>query len=284
MSSQAGGMSPVPESRVYDSAARQFISMDDAVRRLASADVVFFGEQHDDPATHRAELAYLAAIGARNPNVIVSLEMFERDVQPVLDQYLAGEISDSVFMATSRPWPNYVKDYRPLVELARARGWPVIASNVPRRIASAVGRGGLAVLDTLPALERSYAARENVCPKDRYYELFIEAMGGHSAGDASASQAMADRFYEAQCVKDETMAESIAAALDRAGDAVIVHFNGAFHSNESLGTVSRVQRRRPGVQTMVLTAVPLADTRGPVTAEQASQGNLILLAPVQPPR
>jgi len=161
----------------------------------------------------------LAALGERRPSVVVTLEMFERDVQPLVDQYLAGRISEANFLAGSRPWDRYTTDYRALVELARVRGWPVVAANVPRRLASAVGRRGLALLDTLNAADRRFIAKENICPKDAYYTKFAQTMTGHSAGggpptagDAAAMAKLTDTFYEAQCVKDEAMGEAIVNA------------------------------------------------------------------------
>ncbi|MEO5511524.1 MAG: ChaN family lipoprotein [Longimicrobiales bacterium] len=284
----ASGVAPTPESRIYDSKAGRFITLPMLMSAVRDADVIFFGEQHDDPATHRAELAYLAAIGATRPNVVLSLEMFERDVQGVLDAYLRGATTDSLFLATSRPWPNYVKDYRPMVELARSHGWPVIASNVPRRIASSVGRAGLALLDTIPQTDRAFAARDVSCPRDKYYERFADEMSGHSAGGIttasdSAALASTNRFYEAQCVKDETMAESIVAALDRAGHgAVVVHFDGAFHSNMGLGTVARVQRRKPGARTVVITAVPVDAVTTADARTFAELADYIVLTPKTP--
>lgn len=275
---------PVPESRYYSSAAKRDISFQAMMREASRADVVFFGEQHDDPATHRAELAVLAALGNGSRPVLLSLEMFERDVQGVLDDYLAGRIGEAEFLARSRPWERYTTDYRALVELARARGWPVVASNVPRRIASAVSRKGLAVLDTLAAAERAFAARENSCPRDAYYDRFAESMKGHSAGggpptaaDSAAMRAMTDRFYEAQCVKDEAMAESIIAARAKAPGAIVLHVDGAFHSDFGLGTAARVTRRDPGVRTVVLTAIPVDDpaTAGP--ADHAARGDYVIV-------
>jgi uncharacterized iron-regulated protein len=281
-------VSPNPESRIYDSKAGRFITLPVLMSAVRDADVIFFGEQHDDPATHRAELAYLAAIGATRANVVLSLEMFERDVQGVLDSYLRGATTDSIFLATSRPWPNYVKDYRPLVELARSHGWPVVASNVPRRIASSVGRAGLALLDTMPKADRSFAARDLSCPRDTYYERFAQEMTGHSAGGIttasdSAALAMTNRFYEAQCVKDETMAESIVGALERAGSgAVVVHFDGAFHSNMGLGTVARVKRRNPAARVFVITAVPVDAVATADARSVAGLGDYIVLTPKPP--
>ncbi len=236
------------------------------VQQLAKADVVFFGEQHDDPETHRAEAELLDAIGGTGRPVILSLEMFERDVQPVVDDYLAGRVTETQFLARSRPWDRYGSDYRRLIELARTNHWRVVAANVPRTLASAIGRKGLGALDTLSAHERLWAARENVCPKDDYHARFLESMQGHGAGGAAPAAgdtlptAIAERFYLAQCVKDETMAESIVnARADASRDAIVVHFDGAFHSDYSQGTVMRVKRRQPGWNVAVVTGVPVAD-------------------------
>jgi uncharacterized iron-regulated protein len=252
--------------RVYDTKAQRFVSFDQLIEVASKADVVFFGEQHDDPATHSAEAAILAAIGTRRGNVTVTLEMFERDVQPLLDQYLAGTISEKNFLDGSRPWDRYPTDYRPMIELARVHGWPVIAGNVPRRIASAVSKKGLATLDTMSKVDRAYAATKNECPKDTYYTKFAQTMTGHSAGggpasasDASVMAKMTDLFYEAQCVKDETMGESIANALAKWPGQLVYQVDGAFHSDSRLGTAARVMRRAPTAKTVVLTGVPVTD-------------------------
>ena len=79
------------------------------------------GEQHDDPNSHRLESALLQGLMQRRVAVTVSLEMFERDVQPALDAYLRGADSEEEFLKSSRPWPRYASDYRSLVELAKDR-------------------------------------------------------------------------------------------------------------------------------------------------------------------
>jgi uncharacterized iron-regulated protein len=259
--------------RVHESASNHTVAFSDMVNTAAEADIVFFGEQHDDPETHFAEFALLEGIGRLRQNVVLSLEMFERDVQPVLDDYLAGRMSEADFLAKSRPWDRYATDYRPLVVLARARGWPVVAANVPRPIASAVGRKGLAALDSLPPASRAHAARDNNCLHDRYYDLFVEQMQGHTMPDTG----MVGRFYAAQCVKDETMGESVANALARAGgDAIVVHFDGSFHSDNGLGTVARALRRAPNAKHVIITAVPVADPVSAKTAEYAQRADFVI--------
>ncbi|HLV24930.1 MAG TPA: ChaN family lipoprotein [Gemmatimonadales bacterium] len=256
--------SPGWDFRVVQPASDAESSLQDILARAGESDVVFFGEMHDDPETHRAEAELLEAIGRLGRPVVLSLEMFERDVQQAVDDYLAGRLSETAFLEVTRPWPRYATDYRPLVETAKANGWPVVASNVPRPLASAVGRKGLEALDTLTSAERAHAARDIQCPRDEYHERFMATMRGHGAGGGAAADslptAMAERFYLAQCVKDETMAEAIVNARRRAGDnAVVVHYNGAFHSDFGLGTASRVSRREAGWEILLITAVPTAD-------------------------
>jgi uncharacterized iron-regulated protein len=253
---------------------------------LARADVVFFGEQHDDPETHRAEAFVLDALARAGRPMILSLEMFERDVQPAVDDYLAGRINEADFLARSRPWDNYATDYRPLVEMAKARGWRVIAANVPRAMASSVSRTGVAALDALSPAERAQAARELACPKDDYHARFMNAMKGHgpggSAGDTLPT-AMAERFYLSQCVKDETMAESIVTALTAAPrNAIVIHYNGLFHSDFGQGTVERVRRRAPGRKLVVVTAVAVADPAMAPIAPESGRADFIIFTRARP--
>jgi uncharacterized iron-regulated protein len=281
----------VPGVRVVEVATGRDLEFPELVRHVSGVDVVFFGEQHDDPETHRVEFGLLDAIGQGKRPVILSLEMFERDAQPHLDAYLAGRMNEPDFLTRSRPWDRYVTDYRPMVELARARAWPVVASNVPRPIASAIGRKGMAALDTLTPTERLWAARENICPDDDYRRRFMDTMRGHSSGSAAPAAgdtlptAVATRYYLAQCVKDETMAESIVAARDRAPrNAIVVHYDGAFHSDYRLGTVDRVQRRQPGARIVVITAVPVIDPATATLVDHAGRADYIIFTKRIPPR
>ena len=248
--------------RVFDTRKKRFIDFETLASRLAAADLVFVGEQHNDPATHRMELAILEGIARRRDSVVLAMEMWERDVQPLLDRYLSGSATEEELLRDGRPWKNYLTDYRPLVELARARNWPVIASNVPRPLASLVSRGGLAALDTLSAELRLRAAANIACPEDEYFEKFREVMGDMSShqpgtGGADSSAARLLRVYQAQCIKDETMGESVARAW--APGRLVVHYNGAFHSDFRLGTVDRARQRAAHAEVLVVTAVPVAD-------------------------
>lgn len=255
---------PAPSSyvpvRVYDTKAGAFVDFEVMLVSAAKADVIFVGEQHNDSNTHRLEAALVDGLDRRKIRPVVSLEMFERDVQPVIDSYVSGRASEEELLKTARPWPRYATDYRPLVEAAKQRGWPVVAANVPRRIASAVAKSGKDAIAQLPEADRLFVARDLDCPRDTYFDRFAVTMTGHPGGTQTADekQAMTERYYWAQCVKDETMAESIVAALEKSGGP-LVHYNGAFHSDFGLGTAERVRRRAPARRVVVISMLPVAD-------------------------
>jgi uncharacterized iron-regulated protein len=278
--------------RVYDSKVKKFSDFETMLADLARSEVVFVGEQHDDPATHRLERAILEGLARRQRPVIVALEMFERDVQKSLNDYLAGKVSEEEFLKTARPWPRYATDYRPLVEMAKAHNWSVVAGNVPRRYASQVSRNGLTALDTLPTEERKFVAAQNQCPMDDYFKRFSEVMTQHPGADdkkpekqptkeeQEKERAMVEKFYQAQCVKDETMAESIAMAYNEVTAAapkpVIVHYNGAFHSDFRLGTAARVKQRLPKANLKVVSVVPLDNLDSINVDEYRKRGDYIV--------
>jgi len=274
----------VPQ-RVYDTSRQSFADFEVMLADLAKADVVFVGEQHDDPNTHRLEAAILDGLRRRRVAVTLSLEMFERDVQPALSAYLDGKASEDEFLKAARPWPRYATDYRALVETAKAERWPVIAANVPRKYASEVAKAGRGVLDALPPDERAMAAQELVCPKDPYYERFADNMAKHPLPgseklSAEDKQAQTERYYWSQCLKDETMAEAIARGLGERGGTV-VHVNGSFHSDFGQGAAERTRRRLEGRRIAIVSILPIAtkdiDAIAP-SAEDLRRGDYLVYA------
>jgi uncharacterized iron-regulated protein len=277
--------------RVYDVAGGVFIDFETLAARAARVDVVFFGERHGHAPTHRMQHALLEAL-ARRGSASLSLEMFERDAAPLVSGYVDGTVDLETLLAAARPWPRYTTDYHALVEEARTHGWQVVAANVPRPIASRVAQEGLAALDTLGPAERTYVARQLHCPDDDYRARFIAEMARHPAGnsDAETEALRHQRYYESQCVKDETMAESIVALLHTDADRPVVHVNGAFHSDHGDGVPARVLRRDASVTMLTLTSVTVTDLDEADPAPHAGRADYLLFtlalpasAPSPPP-
>ncbi len=266
--------------RVYDTKRKRFIDLETMIAAIARADAAFLGEFHDDPGTHRLQRAILEGTARRREGkIVLALEMFERDVQPRLNAYLANEIDEPTFLANSRPWPNYNSDYRPLVEFAKENRWPVVGGNIPRRIASQVSRRGLIALDSLPEADRPLAAAQNSCPRDEYFTRFDGVMGDMSAHGLRPSPeeraTMVSRMYEAQCAKDEAMGEAVATAMTE-HNTLVIHANGAFHSDYRLGTVARVRRRAPRAKLVVVTFAPVKDLDAANGREKRKMGDYVV--------
>ncbi len=229
--------------KIIDTRKKEEINLSQLTLRLSKADVIFFGEHHDDSFHHEMEYKILEQIDQRGGKLAVSFEMFERDTQEILNQYLEGKIDEVTFLKKTRPWGNYETDYRPLLEYAKNHHLPVIASNVPRRYASLVNKGGLKELDSLSVIERGFIAKKIKAPSGEYRDMFYAVMSGNM-GDMVHGNPMQNNMFEslyiAQCVKDETMAESITHFLKKNRHYKVIHFNGDFHSQYRLGTVERI--------------------------------------------
>ncbi|MCC7042932.1 MAG: ChaN family lipoprotein [Acidobacteria bacterium] len=249
-----------PSFRIVESASGGLVDLEVLATRLAAADVAFLGEQHDDETTHRVQLLLLEAVAERRNNVSLALEMFERDVQEPLDHFQMGHTSEAEFLAEARAWPRYAGDYKPLVDFAIAREWTVVAANVPRRLAAEVATSGRAVLAGRSDSDRRLFAADLRCePAGDYFHRFVAALGTHGQ---TLDETARVRYYESQCLKDETMAESIAqthAAGSIGGrKPLVISVNGTVHSDFGLGTVERVARRLPQASIVTVTMVPVA--------------------------
>ncbi len=251
------------------------VTPDGLADALATADVVVLGEQHDSFPVHAQHWRLLRGLYERRPDLIVSMEMFERDVQPVVWQYLLGDIDESEFLARSRPWSNYSGDYRPVIEFARSHHLELLAANAPRSVAARVARQGLDGLEPSP-----YIARSITAPDDDYFAAFQLQMRDHP-GTLGAGQLR--HFYEAQCLKDDTMAETIVdrlAAAHRDGRRpLLVHLCGQVHSDHRRGTVDRIQRRDPELRIKVVGVESVPAGSDGTIASVPSVADYVLLVP-----
>ncbi|MFR6643079.1 MAG: ChaN family lipoprotein, partial [Megasphaera sp.] len=131
------------EPDIVETATGKTLSVSELAGRVKGADVLFFGEFHDNAAIHHLEDELFQALySLKGRNLALSLEMAEKDTQPVLDDYLDGRIDEEAYLAQNRPWPNYKDAYRPVVEFAKAKHLSVVAAAIPRPAAAAYAKEG----------------------------------------------------------------------------------------------------------------------------------------------
>jgi uncharacterized iron-regulated protein len=258
---------PGEDYRVFHSDGRE-ASLADVIAAVDGVDALLVGEEHGNRVGHRLEEAILRGVVERlrgTPRwVTLSMEMFERDVQYVLDEYLEGLITETHFLDSARPWEEYAIRYRPLVELAREEGFPVVAANAPRRYVNRVTREGPGSLSVLGPLARFYLPPlpypgPSAAYRAQWDAVMAEAMAampeGHGDSASSRGYAGSENALQAQALWDAAMGEAIIRALDVAPGAVVVHFAGSFHVERDTGIPERIEGYRPGtrVATVVMT-------------------------------
>jgi len=249
--------------------------------RLAAANVIYLGEYHDRAYDHQAQLEIIRELQARNPKLTIAMEMFQRPFQGAIDAYLAGEIEEAELLNRTEyetrwgyPWELYA----PILRYARETGIPVIAANAPTELTRKVAASGLTGLsgddfrDIPPIAEIQL---DDADYRRALFNFFQLHMTMRSAG-SQASQELAqspkpeesegsldlnpdsnpepsraessdndgfERFFAAQVLWDETMAEAIANAYHRDPDRQIIVIAGRGHIAYNFGIPSRVQRR-----------------------------------------
>ena len=262
--------------RLIDSRSGSELTAAELAERLAASDVVFLGEEHDNPAGHALQHELLPLLHERRADLVLSLEMFECDVQGALDDYLAGRIVEEKFIQLARPWKNYAADYRPLLEFAREHQLDVIAANVPREVAKVVSQGK----DPGETL-RAWLPRLTTDPRDAYWERFQAVMQAHAGTDDPGAM---ERYYRSQCLKDDRMAEAVTDYLRAHAHRrpLIVHVCGRFHSDHGQGTVSRVLQRQPLLRVEVVSTEAVDDPAAHDAKAQLSQCHYLAVVPKPP--
>lgn len=184
----------VDDYRVYRGEGSP-VSLDTLYAGIREADITILGESHDDAMAHRLEEKILRETA--EPGLALSLEMFETDVQLVLDEYLADTITEEQFLKDSRPWGNYADAYRPLIEFAREEGLPVIAANAPRRYVNLVGREGSRALENLSEGARAWLpplphSEASPAYREKFLQLMTRDMPTHTPpeDDAEATDSL----------------------------------------------------------------------------------------------
>ncbi len=229
---------------------------------LANYDVLFYGEQHTDLITHKIQSMLLQmAYEKYGEKTVLSMEMFDRDVQYIVDEYLNGFIKEGYFNKDARCWPNY-NDYRPMVEFAKAKKLHLIAANAPFRYVTLVNKYGL---DTLMLL--SEQAKKAMAPipynlASGAYAEKLKNLGKEDSDKKKKKREMPDssktKKYDVipgHSLWDCTMAYSIFQYHKEHPDSKIFHLNGSFHTEEYFGIFQRLKEYDPNIKLLVITSI-----------------------------
>ncbi len=254
------------DAKTYDLRTGRESTVDALARDMCDLDVVFLGEAHGNPYGHQLQLEAIRAIHRLRPDMAIAMEMVERDQQQALDLYLTREKSEADFVAalkTDKRSASFFKHYKPIFDYASIYQIPMIAANVPRPLAGRVWKDGLDAV----AGEKYMPARTSA-PRDAYWEAFKKAFADEGHG-SSFTEEQLYRYYQAQCVKDDAMAESIAGYIEtqrkRGRSSLVVHLCGAFHSDYGRGTVARLRERLPRAKIGVVTTKAHKNVSKPTT-------------------
>lgn len=223
---------------------QQQLTQQQILQELVKADVVYLGETHDSAEDHQAQLEILQALYQQNQKIAIAMEMFQRPFQDVLDQYLAGKITEVQLVEQSeyeKRWGFPWEYYAPILRFAKAHQLPVLALNTPTEVTRKVARNGL---ESLTATERKYIPIFSEIRTDNaeYRQMMQNIYAQHHHVGHGNSMNF-ERFFTAQVLWDETMAETIAQFLKANPDYQVIVLAGKGHIVYGHGIPSRVARR-----------------------------------------
>lgn len=235
-----------PLLELYNHKGKQ-IDLEQLVKQATEADVVLFGEHHDNPLHHWLQLE-LAQRLAKNQKrkLMLGAEMFETDQQLILNEYLNGFFNDSKLEEGTKLWPNYKTDYKPLLQLAKKEKLRFMATNTPRRYASMVFMKGFEALDSLSESARALLPPLPI-PYDATLSTYADMVGAQMGGHSSAN------LPKAQALKDATMAWNI--VQNHHHGSTFLHFHGNYHSLKKEGIAWYINQYNPQLKVLVISAI-----------------------------
>ncbi|MGM0549909.1 MAG: ChaN family lipoprotein [Bacteroidota bacterium] len=223
------------------------VEMEQLFQATDTATVVLFGELHNNPVAHWAQIKLLKYLHQNRKQAVLGMEMLEADNQLIVDEYRAGFFDAKRFEEAARLWPNYSTDYKPLVEYGREHDVPVVATNIPRRYANMVSKEGFDVLEQLSEEAQGYMAPLPIvydASLPGYQKMLTMMQGGPMGKKANAN------FPKAQAIKDASMAHFIVNNLPAEG--VFLHLNGTYHSDNYEGIFWYLKKYQPAMKVLTI--------------------------------
>ncbi|MDQ7049426.1 MAG: ChaN family lipoprotein [Enterobacterales bacterium] len=282
------GLTDLYQYQILDSQTQKRLTVAELANDLSKTQLIFFGEYHSHQASHKFQLDLLQALYQKNPQIILSMEQFTRDAQPIVDGYLADRYGEETLIEDGDAWPIYQGAYRPLMEFAKEHDIPVIAANAPAMFVRCVGKKGFEVLQQLTDDKKNWSAQKvdfnNQKYRDKFMSFLKESGDKHGQSNEQMSKRMKN-IYAAQLLRDTTMAESIVNVLVQYPEHQVVHLNGAFHSDGRLGTVAVLEQINAKISTKVISPLMVENPQDPKASdEELKQGDYLYFVRALPER
>ena len=244
--------------KIYSVKQAKEVGINDIIEDMKNNDVLFYGEEHNDSVTHFLENKIFESLFQKyQSNMALSMEMFERDVQPIMNEYLTSEIREKNFKKDARAWSNY-RDYRPMVEFCKTNKLDVVCANAAGRYSNLAGRKGQKALMALPLESKKFFAP---LPYDTASGKYYNKLMGlsHDPNDTAKKAAPVMgmggfNLVMAQSLWDATMAYSISEYLKLHKGKKVFQVNGRFHSDEGFAVVNQLKKYNPKIKLLIISS------------------------------
>jgi uncharacterized iron-regulated protein len=231
---------------------------------MSGRDIVLLGERHDAADHHAWQLQTLAGLHVLRPRMVIGFEQFPRRVQPVLDQWIEGMLTEKQFLEKSewrKVW-NYPPElYLPLFRFARINRIPMVALNVGQELTRAVADRGWDGVSTSLKEGVSRPAPASEAYLAMLFGIYKEHPQRGESDDPRRSDAEFLHFVDSQLTWDRAMAEALARSAASAPGAqrpLVVGVMGSGHLRHGYGVPH--QLRALGVENVGTLLPVTADT------------------------
>jgi uncharacterized iron-regulated protein len=239
----------LPAYSLFEKGGRH-TSYEQMLDEIKSADIVLFGEFHNNPICHWLQLELTRDLyELKKEKLVLGAEMFESDNQLIINELIDGFVTEKKFEDEARLWKNYKTDYKPFVSFAAKNKIPFIATNIPRRYASLVYSKGFEALDSL-----SNEAKKLIAPLPPLYDTNLNCYRSLLSPSGNDMPEHANpNLPKSQAIKDATMAYFI---LENFKDGqLFLHFNGAYHSDNFEGIYWYLKQKKSKLKVVTISTV-----------------------------
>lgn len=264
-----------PAYRLFNKDGKES-SYENMIQEASRADVVLFGELHNNAISHWLELQLTKDLLAlKKKDLVLGAEMFEADDQLVINEFLNDQINSQQLETEAKVWQNFQTDYKPLLDFAQSNKLPFIATNIPRRYASLVARSDINSLEQVDKQAKQWIAPlpiEIDLELPGYKKMLDMAQHGQHGHGGIKPENMA----KAQAIKDATMAHFILKNWQQG--KTFIHFNGSYHSDKFEGIAWYLKKQNPSLKIVTISSVEQADI-SKLTTENKGLADYVVAIP-----